>query len=45
MPPVYSGLKLTEQEIETLRTWIAQGAKWQKHWSFIPPSVIRTCRR
>lgn len=37
MPPVYSGLKLTEREIETLRTWIAQGAKWQKHWSFIPP--------
>ena len=37
MPPVYSGLKLTEREIETLRTWIAQGAKWQSHWSFIPP--------
>jgi hypothetical protein len=37
MPPVYSGLKLSDQEIETLRLWIAQGAKWQKHWSFIPP--------
>ncbi len=37
MPPAYSGLKLSSQEIETLRTWIAQGAKWQKHWSFIPP--------
>ena len=37
MPPVYSGLKLDDQEIETLRMWIAQGAKWQKHWSFIPP--------
>ena len=37
MPPAYSGLKLTEHEIETLRTWIAQGAKWQSHWSFIPP--------
>ena len=37
MPPVYSGLKLTAAEIETLRLWIAQGAKWQKHWSFIRP--------
>jgi hypothetical protein len=37
MPPVYSGLKLTDGEIETLRTWVAQGARWQKHWAFIPP--------
>lgn len=37
MPPAYSGLKLTEHEIEILRNWIAQGAKWQLHWSFIPP--------
>ncbi len=39
MPPVYSGLSLTDREIETLRTWIAQGAKWQQHWSFLPPVV------
>ena len=37
MPPVYSGLKLSDSEIETLRLWIEQGAKWQKHWSFLPP--------
>ncbi len=37
MPPVYSGLKLTENEIATLRQWIAEGAPWQKHWSLIPP--------
>jgi hypothetical protein len=37
MPPAYSGLKLSDDEIETLRLWIAQGAKWEKHWSFIPP--------
>ncbi len=37
MPPVWSGLKLTGGEIETLRSWIAQGAKWQKHWAYIPP--------
>src|SRR5438067_11421881 len=38
MPPAYSGLKLTDREIETLRQWIGEGAKWQKHWSFIPPA-------
>src|SRR5215470_427452 len=37
MPPVYSGITLKPEEIETLRLWIEQGARWQKHWSFIPP--------
>jgi hypothetical protein len=37
MPPVYSGLKLTDAEIETIREWIQQGAPWQKHWSFLQP--------
>ena len=37
MPPEWSGLKLSEREIETLRDWIAQGAKWERHWSFTPP--------
>src|SRR2546421_7090435 len=37
MPPAYSGLKLTATEIETLRDWVKQGARWQKHWAFIPP--------
>src|SRR6478672_1627630 len=30
MPPVYSGKpKLTAHEIELLRAWIGQGARWQ----------------
>jgi hypothetical protein len=37
MPPVYSGLSLTDAEIETLRLWVEQGGKWEKHWSFIAP--------
>jgi len=37
MPPVYSGRKLTEQQIDLIRRWIEQGATWQKHWSFISP--------
>jgi hypothetical protein len=38
MPPADSGKSLTKQQIETLRRWIEQGAKWQKHWAFIPPT-------
>jgi hypothetical protein len=37
MPPAASGLTLNASEIATLREWVAEGAKWQKHWSFIPP--------
>ena len=31
------GSKLNKQEIELIRLWIEQGARWQRHWSFIPP--------
>lgn len=37
MPPVKSNLKLNESEIETLKKWISQGAKYKPHWAFIPP--------
>jgi hypothetical protein len=37
MPPVYSGLKLSRQEVDRLTQWIAQGAAWGRHWAFIPP--------
>jgi mono/diheme cytochrome c family protein len=37
MPPAYTGHTLSVPEVETLRTWIAEGAAWQAHWSFIPP--------
>ena len=36
MPPSGSGKSLTLEEIETLKKWIAQGAEYQGHWSFIP---------
>ncbi|MFN7937638.1 MAG: DUF1553 domain-containing protein [Bryobacteraceae bacterium] len=37
MPPLSTGHTLSEREVGILREWIAQGAKWQKHWSFLPP--------
>jgi hypothetical protein len=37
MPPAKSGKHLTPQQIELLRRWIEQGAKWKNHWSYIKP--------
>jgi len=37
MPPAASGVVLTAAEIETLRAWVEQGAKWEGHWSFLAP--------
>jgi hypothetical protein len=38
MPPLKSGRKLSGRDVQLLRRWIEQGAKWQPHWAFIPPS-------
>jgi hypothetical protein len=37
MPPPSSEHKLTEKQIETIKRWIDEGAKWDEHWAFIPP--------
>jgi hypothetical protein len=37
MPPPSSNLALTKTEIEIIKKWIAQGAVYKKHWSFIAP--------
>jgi hypothetical protein len=37
MPPASSGRTLTAKQIESIRDWIDQGAKWQSHWAFDPP--------
>ena len=29
---------LTKKQIATLKAWIEQGAKWEEHWSFLPPT-------
>ena len=36
MPPQKTRLKLSSSEIELVKKWIAQGAKWQEHWSLRP---------
>ncbi len=37
MPPPDSQRTLTDEEKQTLLGWIADGAKWEGHWSFIAP--------
>ncbi|HZT30248.1 MAG TPA: DUF1553 domain-containing protein [Bryobacteraceae bacterium] len=37
MPPAYTGTTLSPRDIALIRRWIEQGAKWEKHWSFLPP--------
>lgn len=37
MPPPDAHLDLTEVEKAMLVKWVEQGARWKKHWAFIPP--------
>src|SRR5687768_6823041 len=37
MPPARSQKQLTPRQIETLRNWVAEGAKYQGHWAFTAP--------
>jgi hypothetical protein len=37
MPPTYSGRTITAKQIELIKEWIDQGAKWEMLWSFVPP--------
>ena len=52
MPPLDADRQLAPPQIELLRRWIKEGAAWQPHWSFIPPTrpalprvVDTTCSR
>src|SRR5262249_11785677 len=38
MPPPGKAEPLTKKQIATLKAWIEQGAKWEDHWSFVPPT-------
>ena len=38
MPPAYAGREaLPSKDIETIKLWIEQGARYEAHWAFIPP--------
>ena len=45
-PPALSNKRLSDDQIDTLTRWIAEGASWDQHWSFetiaaaTPPDVL-----
>ena len=39
MPP--EGDRLTTKQVDILRTWIEQGAHWDKHWAFKPVQAVQ----
>ncbi|MFO1064522.1 MAG: DUF1549 domain-containing protein [Pirellulales bacterium] len=38
MPPEKSHKKLSDEQKALLQKWIADGAEYQPHWSFVPPT-------
>ena len=38
MPPKKSGKKLSADQVEILKQWIAEGGKYEKHWAYRPVS-------
>jgi hypothetical protein len=40
MPPKSSGMApLTKEQIDILTRWIQEGAKYEEHWSLVPPKM------
>lgn len=37
MPPPKSNRKLSAEQKDVLKRWIAEGAKFEEHWAFLPP--------
>ncbi len=37
MPPPKSHRSVTPAQVEIIRRWIAEGAEYERHWSFVPP--------
>ena len=37
MPPPVAGRKLSAEQIDLIRRWIDEGAKWEEHWAFVAP--------
>jgi mono/diheme cytochrome c family protein len=37
MPPPEAGPRLSDDEVDRLRRWIAAGAPFAQHWAYVPP--------
>jgi len=38
MPPIKEEPRLSDDEVALLREWIEQGAPWEAHWAYTPPT-------
>ena len=36
MPPAFAHKELTAAQKETIRRWVAEGAKYEGHWAYQP---------
>jgi hypothetical protein len=37
MPPPGDVRPPSKEQVETIKAWIEQGARWDEHWAFLPP--------
>jgi len=44
MPPPASGRTLSAKQVELLRRWIDEGAKWDTHWAYVAPKRLEPPR-
>ncbi len=47
MPPTFAHKELTEAQKGTIRRWVAEGARYERHWAYLPiqrPPVPQTAR-
>jgi hypothetical protein len=40
MPPPKFGKRPTAREVESLKRWIEQGARYATHWAYVPPARL-----
>src|SRR5947208_3275776 len=40
MPPPESGHTLSSTQIDLVRRWIDEGAKWDAHWAYVQPTRL-----
>jgi hypothetical protein len=37
MPPPFADRTLNQKQVELIRQWIDEGAKWETHWAYVAP--------